>query len=167
MGLTNYGSILTSRTLEPWLDSRVNWAGLCIDWESARLYTALGRVQSFLKGEHQRLPREVSALMGWCVNRCLETVPSLPCFAQPIGFFMMQFCSWEILFYSFCNNSLCFPSLFHFYFPVWVQASSSEPLIFGTGSILREWGWIFTLFQETLHRTVSDCFWLPLRAYLS
>lgn len=136
MGLTNYGSILTSRTLEPWLDGRVNWAGLCIDWESARLYTALGRVQSFLKGEHQHLPREVSALMGWCINIGLETVPSLPCFAQPIGFFMMLSCSWEILFYSFCNNSLCFPSLFHFY----LLLSSLSP-----GFIIRDseiWVWL-------------------------
>ena len=165
MGLTNYGSILTSRTLEPWLDSRVNWAGLCIDWEPARLYTALSRVQSSLKGEAQHLPRELSALMGWF--RYLGTVPSLLCFAQSIGFFMMLFCSWEILFHSFfvIVPFVFLPSSFSTScFPLWVQASSSEPLRFGTGSILGEWGWILTLSQESLHQTISSCFWLPLRA---
>lgn len=88
MGLTSAEASWLPRTLEPWLDGRSHWAGLCIDWESARLYTALEQVRGFLKGEHQHLPG--NSLLWWGdVLIDAGAVPSLPCLAQPIGFFMM------------------------------------------------------------------------------
>lgn len=54
-----------------------------------------------------------------------------------LAFSWCYFCSWEILFYSFCNNSLCFPSLFLFYLLLF---SLSPDFIIRASEI---WDWLY------------------------